>query len=61
MNKYTKPCFKGAAFNCPHCGVYSRMEWDGFYNGYNNRIKQVEGYFFLNLLVIIVKGVLFGI
>ncbi|EQA6177520.1 DUF4145 domain-containing protein [Campylobacter jejuni] len=44
MNKYTKPCFKGAAFNCPHCGVYSRMEWDGFYNGYNNRIKQVEGY-----------------
>ncbi|ENQ0328721.1 hypothetical protein ACENCQ_001660 [Campylobacter jejuni] len=46
MNKYTKPCFKGAAFNCPHCGVYSRMEWDGFYNGYNNRIKQVEGYFF---------------
>ncbi|HFW6578099.1 TPA: DUF4145 domain-containing protein [Campylobacter jejuni] len=45
MNKYTKPCFKGAAFNCPHCGVYSRMEWDGFYNGYN-RIKQVEGYSF---------------
>ncbi|HFZ5136831.1 TPA: DUF4145 domain-containing protein [Campylobacter jejuni] len=46
MNKYTKPCFKGAAFNCPHCGVYSRMEWDGFYNEYNNRIKQVEGYSF---------------
>ncbi|EAH8622890.1 TPA: DUF4145 domain-containing protein [Campylobacter jejuni] len=46
MNKYTKPCFKGAAFNCPHCGVYSRMEWDGFYNVYNNRIKQVEGYSF---------------
>ncbi|EDP5339417.1 DUF4145 domain-containing protein [Campylobacter jejuni] len=46
MNKYTKPCFKGAAFNCPHCGVYSRMEWDGFYNRYNNRIKQVEGYSF---------------
>ncbi|EAJ1768853.1 DUF4145 domain-containing protein [Campylobacter jejuni] len=46
MNKYTKPCFKGAAFNCPHCGVYSRMEWNGFYNGYNNRIKQVEGYSF---------------
>ncbi|RTJ56743.1 DUF4145 domain-containing protein [Campylobacter jejuni] len=46
MNKYTKPCFKGAAFNCPHCGVYSRMEWDGFYNRYNNRIKQAEGYSF---------------
>ncbi|EKS3202358.1 DUF4145 domain-containing protein [Campylobacter jejuni] len=46
MNKYTKPCFKGVAFNCPHCGVYSRMEWDGFYNRYNNRIKQVEGYSF---------------
>lgn len=48
MNKYTKPCFKGAAFNCPHCGVYSRMEWDGFYDMYADRIKQVEKYSFFN-------------
>ncbi|ECO7371180.1 DUF4145 domain-containing protein [Campylobacter coli] len=47
MNKYTKPCFKGAAFNCPHCGVYSRMEWDGFYNRHID-IKQVEEYSFFN-------------
>ncbi len=46
MNKYTKPCFKGAAFNCPHCGVYSRMEWDGFYNGYNNKDKTSRRIFF---------------
>ncbi|ECL9273680.1 DUF4145 domain-containing protein [Campylobacter jejuni] len=46
MNRYTKPYFEGEAFNCPYCGVYSSMEWDGFYNRYNNRIKQVEEYSF---------------
>ncbi|MBZ7935818.1 DUF4145 domain-containing protein [Campylobacter sp. B0100352/1] len=49
MNKYTKPYFKGNAFNCPHCGVYASMEWSNFsgtgaFGAIN--IKQVEGYSF---------------
>ena len=27
MTKYTAPEFKKAAFNCPHCGAFSHMEW----------------------------------
>lgn len=46
MNKYTKPYFEGKAFNCPHCGAYSSMDWGYFYN--NNGWKQVEGYSFSN-------------
>ena len=27
MTKYTAPEFKKEAFNCPHCGAFSYMEW----------------------------------
>lgn len=27
MKKYTAPEFKKEAFNCPHCGAFSYMEW----------------------------------
>lgn len=48
MEKYVKPTFGAEAFNCPHCGVYSAMQWNGFYNrgGYSD--KEVEGYSFFN-------------
>lgn len=51
MNKYTKPYFEGKAFNCPHCGAYSSMQWNAFLRKDNlNRtfIKQIEGYSFWN-------------
>ena len=51
MNKYTKPYFKGKAFNCPHCGAYSSMQWDAFLGNDilgEIVIKQVEGYSFSN-------------
>lgn len=51
MNKYTKPYFKGEAFNCPHCGAYSSMEWDSFLGKDildEIVMKQVEGYSFFN-------------
>lgn len=55
MNKYTKPYFGGKAFNCPHCGAYSSMEWNAF-SGKNTLketvieqvIKKVEGYSFFD-------------
>ncbi|EKL1317657.1 DUF4145 domain-containing protein [Campylobacter lari] len=47
MNKYTKPYFKGEAFNCPHCGVYSSINWNSFYN-YSGTIKEVEEYSFFD-------------
>ena len=28
---YVAPEFQKAAFNCPHCNAYSRMEWKRFY------------------------------
>lgn len=49
MNKYTKPYFKGNAFNCPHCRVYASMTWSNFLETDNFGIidiKQVEGYSF---------------
>lgn len=49
MNKYTKPYFKGEAFNCPHCGAYSSMEWYDFLGKDildEIVMKQVEGYYF---------------
>lgn len=48
MNKYTKPYFGGEAFNCPHCGAYSGMQWGAFLerNTLKEVIKKVEGYSF---------------
>lgn len=50
MEKYVKPTFREKAFNCPHCGAYSTMKWDKFYDGSNYYEKKVEGYSFFDSL-----------
>ncbi len=33
MQKFVSPSFNLTAFNCPHCGAYSQMNWEYLHNG----------------------------
>jgi len=39
MEKHVPPSLLGTAFNCPHCGAYSTMDW-GFTNSYVKNVQE---------------------